>query len=76
MWLDKKLIQICGRLVFWQYTLKLTIPYSYTCNFYGRKAIGYFAHLKLGVAFKVIFVAFYEFELTAEGQEHIKMTLS
>ena len=29
MWLDQRLIQICGRLGFWQYTLKLASSYSY-----------------------------------------------
>ena len=56
MWLDQRLIQICGRLGFWQYTLKLVSSYSYICNFYDPKTIGYFAHLTLGL--KVIFVAF------------------
>ena len=39
-------------------TLKLASPYSYIWNFYDTKTIGYFAHLTLGVGFKVIFVAF------------------
>ena len=33
---------------------------------------GYFAHLTLGVGFKVIS----KFELTTEGQKHMKMMLS
>ena len=58
MWLYKKSIEICKRLGFWQYTLKFISPWSYICNFYNPKTIGYFAHLTLGVGFKVIFVAF------------------
>ena len=58
MWLDQKLIQICGRLGFWQYTLKFISPYSYISNFYDPKTIGYFTQLTLVVGFKVIFVAF------------------
>ena len=45
MWLDQKLIHICGRLGFPNYTLKLTGPCSYIYNFYDPKTIGYFAHL-------------------------------
>ena len=76
MWLDQRLIQLYGRLRFWQYTLKLVSCYSHKCNFYDPKTNGYFAHLTLGVGFKVIFIPFSEFELTAEGQKHMKMMLS
>ena len=65
-----KVIQICETLGFWQYT-----PQSYICNFYDPKTIGYFAHFMLGVGFKVIFVSFSS-ELTAEGQERMKMMFS
>ena len=75
MWLYQKLIQICERLGFWQYTLKFISAQSYICNFYDPKTIWYFAHLTSGVGFKVIFAAF-SFELTAEGQERIKMMFS
>ena len=74
MWLDQRLIQFYGRQGFWQDTLKLVSCYSYICNFYDPKTNGYFAHLTLGVGFKVIFVPFSEFELTPEGQQRVRNT--
>ena len=74
MWLDQTLIQFYGRLRFWQNTLKLVSCYSYMCNFYDPMTNGYFAHLKSGVGFKVIFVPFSEFELTAEGPQRVRNT--
>ena len=41
MWLDQRLIKICVKLRFWQYTLKLVSSYTYICNFYDTKTIGY-----------------------------------
>ena len=55
MWLDQRLIQFCGMLRFWQYTLKLVSCYSYICNFYDPRTNGYFAHLTLGVHLRSIF---------------------
>ena len=40
-WLDQGLIQICGRLGFWQYILKLVSSYNHICNFYDPYTIGY-----------------------------------
>ena len=72
MWLYQKLIQICERLCLWQYTLKLLVPRVTYVIFYDSKMIGLFAHLTLGVGL----LHFHEFELTAEGQERMKMMFS
>ena len=72
-----RLIQICGRLSFWQYILKLVSSYSYICNFYDPYIDHWvLAHLTLGVGSKSSSLRFHEFELIAEGQKHMKMMFS